>query len=680
MKNLNVILDKTKYKTGSGVQLPVIIRLFQYNHSLINNSNDSISELSKARDNTNGNLSEGYMDFVMDFTHAPIQTYTGRISDYGNDSKLMASVKEKDQFWYINQILNNKKNPTFTREYFLKNYYVIEIPDYSHQSMSYGYRDFVPHVYYDGRKIWQKYVGTIRQYSKKVMWIVIKASEYASENGVLTIPSSLGNITIAEPSRTFNSEKFLIRMVAKNNIEKDISHLQRNADSGSGDYPVIRPIDAFDYYKKNNNNYEYISNLGPFFDLGNTRPTEGLSTQNFFEEGTEKIKKEYFRQAFINDYAAADDDTNTMDPGPYDRPSTKVTFNEDPAELDLIKISKQNIYNAEYFTGNNVKNQLKKDVYRYATIYDSNGFMVNPESGYEFTGTYELIPDYTSTRKFEWKSITWKDTAPSVNQILYDNYIYPYNGSNYETLSFTIFSGNKYLFNGNTLTKGNYFIIYDNYTGYTSETISGTETTYAQKEYMYIDETINRSNPLSYYSNPVKDFVLGKYSNDTLSKIKDCLYFVDETTDGLRVYDSGELRVKRSGGEIFINDSDSRWTSYSNISEQYNKLNHFLVDTEMSYLDFNGDDPRSLLEDTEINIAALYYDLELTAGKKYILNTNFESDSILKLPGEINIVYFLDGNNQVKFIDIVGKYLFCENINFNGATKIVSKIIESTNS
>jgi len=73
----------------------------------------------------------------------------------------------------LKYILTKLLYPTVSRTYLTENFYIYEIPDYSNQAMTPGYVDFVPLVYYAGKKIPQKYIGTIRSYTKKVVYLLI---------------------------------------------------------------------------------------------------------------------------------------------------------------------------------------------------------------------------------------------------------------------------------------------------------------------------------------------------------------------------------------------------------------------------------------------------------------------------------------------------------------------------
>jgi len=71
--------------------------------------------------------------------------------------------------------------------------------------MSPFYRDFIPHVYINEKKVWQKYVGMIKCYSKKLAFILIDKNNNLNINEIETS----GN----------DPDRIVIRICFKNNIE-----------------------------------------------------------------------------------------------------------------------------------------------------------------------------------------------------------------------------------------------------------------------------------------------------------------------------------------------------------------------------------------------------------------------------------------------------------------------------
>lgn len=377
----SVFLTSENIKVGSEVSLPAIIRLVQNSERNLGNEETIIEK----RKNQAGTIGNNYFDFSMDFTCAPIQIGSGN-----------------DPFKDINNILQNKALPTFTREYFMK-YIVLEIPDFGHQAMSLGFRDFVPHIYINGLKLWQKYVGIIRQYSKKVAYIIIP---------------EINNLGITKDKLTKDSIK--IRIIYKNNIEdKNINNLTNTSlgqqyrifnkvpsdRKGYIKYNIENanefiylnlknPSDYDIYYKVNGNEYKLLM-LDNFVKIEhNKNGSYDLSRQNM------DSKKEYFRQSYIHDYAGKDGVT-------YDRDIkstlsfylSKQVYSED--ELDSVNMlyirSRQNSYNAYYIN----KLPLSKEFIPFNSIEELNFFDASGKKIYApiTSVEYEVIPEYDSRKK-----------------------------------------------------------------------------------------------------------------------------------------------------------------------------------------------------------------------------------------------------------------------------------------
>ena len=162
----DVFLNSTQIKAGSEISLPVIIKMCQYNN------NQSLLDALIKKKNSNdkytgfGNFGNLKFDFSIDCAHRPLKI------DEENGKEIDINYESENMQW-INSICHHSKFPTFRRDDLEKRFWILQIPDYGHQSMSAFYRDFVPHVYFDGKKVWQKYVGMIRQYSQRAAYILI---------------------------------------------------------------------------------------------------------------------------------------------------------------------------------------------------------------------------------------------------------------------------------------------------------------------------------------------------------------------------------------------------------------------------------------------------------------------------------------------------------------------------
>ena len=160
--------DAQQIKAGSEISLPVIIKMCQYNNnqSLLDALLDKFKNKDEKKYTSFGNFGNLKFDFSIDCVHRPLKI------DEENGREVDINYESENMQW-INSICHHSKFPTFRRDDLEKRFWILQIPDYGHQSMSAFYRDFVPHVYFDGKKVWQKYVGMIRQYSQRAAYILI---------------------------------------------------------------------------------------------------------------------------------------------------------------------------------------------------------------------------------------------------------------------------------------------------------------------------------------------------------------------------------------------------------------------------------------------------------------------------------------------------------------------------
>lgn len=563
----NLILKNNEINTGSN-SLPVIIRLLQHD-------DNNFEAVKDVRNRVSGSIGNGFMDFTMDFTCAPIKL--------GSDA---------DPFSEINNILLNKKHPTFSGEYFKKNYYIIEIPDYSHQSMSYGYRDFVPHIYIEGKKLWQKYVGLIKQYSKRTAWIVI-----AKKNNITKDLSDDDAKTLFE-----NSNNFIIRIMAKNNIENKFGNEDQDSTpvTRNGDFTYVasssftfqnRNLTDYDFYNKNN---ETVANLDAFSNLNIGIPNYTLTSQNILDDSNKPF--EYFRQSFINDYTSSETNKAEVYYRPDSESSMTLTLDYYNNHSQFILFSKQNNYNVLYVKGSDFKNLSNifsnfSNIRNYSdiTVYNSDGerlidwtVLINDDSPFDDT-TFEIVPEYDSRRKLDWSYVLFdnKDSA-NVNKILYDNYIFPYNLIDCETMCFEHTSDNlaKYIGSidditevGSGDTKYKFYIsIYDSgvvedinmnvLAGENLYEIADSNILYNNKIFEF-SKKINTSNPYSFSLDKLDDnFSVSRRSKepDTLN-INSDIFFIDADMSDhkMRFYSNDsvkELAAFNRSGNLIIEENN----------------------------------------------------------------------------------------------------------------------------
>lgn len=147
-------------KTADECSLPIIIRREQFNNPNAN-SNNIITRKSSL-----GYIGDSYYDFDLNIKEDP---------NNGEAFDILRRIFLSDTNLTNNGFI--KKSNIFT----LKGISILEIADYGSQSLSPFFRDFVPHIFIDGKKIWQKYVSTIRHYSKRKMYILVKDNNNLNE-------------------------------------------------------------------------------------------------------------------------------------------------------------------------------------------------------------------------------------------------------------------------------------------------------------------------------------------------------------------------------------------------------------------------------------------------------------------------------------------------------------------
>lgn len=417
MENLILTINNNNitriYKGNNESCFPILVRLVQNRWTTTSanpyteeSRSDSENNILKKRQNQAGTIGKGYYDFTMDFTCRPI--------DPGSD---------EDCFYNINKSLEQLTLPTFSRSYFLDNRYIIlQITDYGHQAMSPGFRDFVPMVFVDGQKIWQKYIGIIRQYSQRKAFIVIHP-----DNNLKDIAN-------------LKSAPLEIKIFFKNNIEVAKGSLSSiEGTLSTNDTNDLKTVFTFTISDKNRflhtnlDDYDIMAGDEVILKTEYISYNYKTANQSIYQQNLEN-KKEYFRQSYIMDYVdEEDDDGNTIEKK-YERDTSikndtlEITFSKGFYNFDsntqLKLVSKQNSYTACY-RSNLSSAELKFTSIADLKIFDKSGKRLLTIGENNTNDLFEIIPDFTSKQKvtFTTSSEVSNDNIPD---ILYNKGFYTY--------------------------------------------------------------------------------------------------------------------------------------------------------------------------------------------------------------------------------------------------------------
>lgn len=406
MENLILTINNDNitriYKGNNESCFPILVRLVQNRWTTTSTNpyteesrSDSENNILKKRQNQAGTIGKGYYDFTMDFTCRPI--------DPGSD---------EDCFYNINKSLEQLTLPTFSRSYFLDNRYIIlQITDYGHQAMSPGFRDFVPMVFVDGKKIWQKYIGIIRQYSQRKAFIVIHP-----DNNLKDIAN-------------LKSAPIEIKIFFKNNIEVTKNSLSSiEGELSTKDTNNLKTVFNFTISDKDRFLHTNLDDYDIMVDDEVILKTEYLTYE--YNNGLNSIEKqsggdnhkEYFRQSYIMDYASGSDKEYKRNlGGSYLTLTFSKGFYNFNSSTQLKLVSKQNSYNACY--GKSM-DDLKFTSIADLKVFDKSGKRILT-IGENNTEDLEFIPDFTSKQKvtFTTSSEVSNDNIPD---ILYNKGFYTY--------------------------------------------------------------------------------------------------------------------------------------------------------------------------------------------------------------------------------------------------------------
>jgi len=621
----NIFIKKTSY---DGVaSLPPIIKLTQYSSKLAVSYVENISNI-KGYDRV-GNIGNGYFDFSLDFFH-PSEEINNLVADESNGIKLPQNIN------FINKLITNTKFPILRKTEDIDNrFYVIEIPDYGCQSMSPFYRDFVPQVYVNGYKVWQLYIGMIRQYSTKKAFICIDK-----------------NSNVAQLSGT--NDEIIIRICFKNNIENIFD--DQNSLTLTSSYAekklVLTADTNFIFISKNNikdfqlfNNNTLVPNDLYFYKIEevlNSSSSDVARQTTDSEDG--ESSSDYFKQAFINDYQSKTKEA-------YYRPEAivriTITLNSEAnIEGTWTLKSKQNNLMA-YYT-DKILDAIP--IFSITNFEDINIFNSNGEKLSVLpigTGTeYEVVPEYVNIRKYEFliNSVP-NTTAISQTQILYDNFIYPYNRENAESLVYN--STGKlvyYSFDSETAriySVGEDIIIYDNGDTIESPSINSESGI----TYSYLPNL--NENFIIRTNNIITDPYLMTNRDLTEELVTSNIYPYNKDLIGLRL-DEAEPYYHYSDAEnfgTFLNKNVD--SSFKDFQTRFNKFSE-VVETNISanLVDSNYLQLEKNLYDT-LSGALCFFDLSNPISLSTYNNSNcivFKVD-----PSEVDheMIIFYNDNNSI---------------------------------
>lgn len=153
---------KTEESTSS---LPIVIQLVQttYNSDQVENQSPGI-------------FGPGNMAFIIDLPK------TSEITVYSQDGSTTYNVKCPN-IKKIRDVMNVYRLLKFSKAEFFSQFYIYEIPDYGNQSLTPGFLDFFPIVFYKTdddiqQKVLQNSIGIIKSYYNKKAYIIIDKDAY----------------------------------------------------------------------------------------------------------------------------------------------------------------------------------------------------------------------------------------------------------------------------------------------------------------------------------------------------------------------------------------------------------------------------------------------------------------------------------------------------------------------
>ena len=251
--------DKVQIKTESTTTLPAIIRLNQYESYTRNINSNSIT----FKNSNKGYMGSNYYDFAFIINHHNTETLSNLYNKIYNNNNREVVIRKSD-------ILNN--------------FLILEIPDYGAQAMSPFFTDFVPHIYIEKKKLWQKHFCMLKHYSKKIVYILIEKDNNLGLNFSLE----------KNVDGTITNKEIDIRICFKNNIEKSYNDLKTRDTSSPSIKLVLSSTDGlkFSGTVENMNNKYYDSNENYYNSI----------QSQFFNSGS--FESQYYNLSTLNDSQA----------------------------------------------------------------------------------------------------------------------------------------------------------------------------------------------------------------------------------------------------------------------------------------------------------------------------------------------------------------------------------------
>lgn len=355
--------------------------------------------------------------------------------------------------WLIDISQNTEKY--ITKVELEKRFYILEIDDYSHQSMTTFYTDFVPLVFDNGLKIKQKYISIIKDYTNKKAFILIDKT-YPNINSISNLQIIVAfKDTDRSRRNDFNLKNTNIEL---SKVENDSTKYRYTESSANNKF-------SFAFQNKNVNDY--------FITYNGKRINNAQIKSFIIDNGNQRIQKqgEYFtlvtRQRRSSNYENEinkNDNTLTIDIEFYN------PLDSANSTVDKITLSSRSVL-VDVF----VKNKTNTSYYEYDKIFntdvwyfDNNGNkkIINKLDNY--SQYYELIPQYNNKRVIDF-TVDFADnsvTSCTIQEALNTQVrpeIYRWNLKNPEMIYFDDNGKFKGVCNYDTvIRKGYEVIIYDN--------------------------------------------------------------------------------------------------------------------------------------------------------------------------------------------------------------------------
>lgn len=261
-----ITLTNVRATNKDNSSLPEFIRYFQYNNENSNPYSDA--------NNNNGSIGKGSFAYLIDCMHKCLST----------SSEKDTLKNETHAFRDLINTLRQYRSPIISKDFLFKNFVILEIPDYSHEAMSQGMNDFVVYVFTkDGKKIPQRYIGLIKEYSSRIcfvlidkenIWNFINKDETKEADGLL-------------------EQLFQLIIEPKRNLELTINE---NKD-GCSDHIFTDKYD-YDLYETLG---KYCIDTTPENYLYSNYIDLNLPSKVQYQGKTDTID-DYFKQVFANDY------------------------------------------------------------------------------------------------------------------------------------------------------------------------------------------------------------------------------------------------------------------------------------------------------------------------------------------------------------------------------------------